>query len=71
MEVYLNVIEMGPGIYGAEAAAQQYYKCHADKLTRRQAVSIAICLPNPLKSNPNKLTPYQLNRCNRLLEQMQ
>ena len=71
MEVYLNVIEMGPGIYGAEAAAQQYYKCHADKLTRRQVVSIAICLPNPLKSNPNKLTPYQLNRCNRLLEQMQ
>lgn len=71
LEVYLNVIEMGPGIYGAEAAAQQYYKCHANKLTRRQAVSIAICLPNPLKSNPTKLTPYQTSRCNRLLEQMQ
>ena len=71
MEVYLNVIEMGPGIYGAEAAAQQYYKCHANKLTRRQAVSIAICLPNPLKYNPTKLTTYQRNRCNRLLEQMQ
>ncbi|MBP5347967.1 MAG: monofunctional biosynthetic peptidoglycan transglycosylase [Bacteroidaceae bacterium] len=71
MEVYLNVIEMGPGIYGAEAAAQQYFGCPASKLTRTQAVSIAICLPNPLKSNPAKLTPYQRSRCNRLLEQMQ
>ena len=70
MEVYLNVIEMGPGIYGAEAAAQQYFKCNAIKLTKRQAVSIAICLPNPLRSNPTKLTNYQRNRCNRLLEQM-
>jgi len=71
MEVYLNVIEMGPGIYGAEAAAQHYFDCPASKLTRRQAVSIAICLPNPLKSNPAKLTTYQRNRCNKLLEQMQ
>ena len=71
MEVYLNVIEMGPGIYGAEAAAEHFFGCHADKLTRRQAVSIAICLPNPLKYNPTKLTTYQRNRCNTLLEQMQ
>lgn len=71
MEVYLNIIEMGPGIYGAEAAALQYFGCPACKLTRTQAVSIAICLPNPLKSNPAKLTPYQRSRCNRLLEQMQ
>ena len=71
MEVYLNVIEMGPGIYGAEAAAQQYFNCQAGKLTRRQAISTAICLPNPLKSNPTKLTPYLRNRCNTLLEQMQ
>ena len=71
MEVYLNVIEMGPGIYGAEAAAQQYFGCPASKLNRRQAVSIAICLPNPLRSNPARLTTYQRNRCNRLLEQMQ
>lgn len=71
MEVYLNVIEMGPGIYGAEAAAEHYFGCHAIKLTRKQAVSIAICLPNPLKNNPTKLTPYQTSRCNRLLQQMQ
>lgn len=71
MEVYLNIIEMGPGIYGAEAAAQHYFGCHAAKLTRRQAISIAICLPNPLRSNPARLTPYQTSRCNRLLQQMQ
>jgi monofunctional biosynthetic peptidoglycan transglycosylase len=71
MEVYLNVIEMGPGIYGAEAAARHFFKCQAGKLTRRQAISIAICLPNPLKTNPTKLTPYLRNRCNTLLEQMQ
>jgi monofunctional biosynthetic peptidoglycan transglycosylase len=71
MEVYLNVIEMGPGIYGAEAAAHQYFDCPASELTRRQSLSIAICLPNPLHSNPTKLTTYQRNRCNRLLEQMQ
>lgn len=71
MEVYLNIIEMGPGIYGAEAASQQYFKCNASKLTRRQALSIAICLPNPLRSNPTKLTTYQRNRLNSLLEQMQ
>ena len=70
MEVYLNVIEMGPGIYGAEAAAEHYYGCHAKSLNRRQAVSIAVCLPNPLKYSPVKLTSYQRRRCDRLIEQM-
>ena len=70
MEVYLNVIEMGPGIYGAQAAAEHYFKCDAGKLTRRQAVSIAICLPNPLRYNPARLSDYQRKRCDRLLEQM-
>ena len=70
MEVYLNVIEMGPGIYGAQAAAEHYFKCDAGKLTRRQAVSIAICLPNPLRYNPTRLSDYQRKRCDRLLEQM-
>jgi monofunctional biosynthetic peptidoglycan transglycosylase len=56
MEVYLNIID---------------FKCNASKLTRRQALSIAICLPNPLRSNPTKLTTYQRNRLNSLLEQMQ
>ena len=47
LEVYLNVIEMGKGIYGAEAAAQAYFKKPAKNLTRREAAMIAACLPNP------------------------
>lgn len=47
MEVYLNSIEMGPGIYGAEAAAQHYFRKPASKLTREQAALIAVSLPNP------------------------
>lgn len=49
MEVYLNVIEMGDGIYGAEAASQYYFHKHAKDLTAQQASLIAACLPNPLK----------------------
>ena len=70
MEVYLNIIEMGPGIYGAEAAAQQYFNRSASKLTREQAISIAICLPNPLRMNPTKLTRYQQQRRATLLQQI-
>ena len=47
LEVYLNVIEMGKGIYGAEAAAQAYFKKPAKNLTRREAAMIAASLPNP------------------------
>lgn len=71
MEVYLNIIEMGPGIYGAEAAAQHYYNISASKLTREQAIAIAICLPNPLRMNPTKPTRYQLQRRTTLLKQIQ
>ncbi|MBQ4355975.1 MAG: monofunctional biosynthetic peptidoglycan transglycosylase [Bacteroidales bacterium] len=61
MEVYLNVIEMGPGIYGAEAAAQHYYHTSAKRLTLRQSALITACYPNPLKRNPTRVTSY-LNR---------
>src|SRR6478609_10780608 len=47
LEVYLNVIEMGKGIYGVEAAAQAYFKKPAAKLSRKEAAMIAACLPNP------------------------
>lgn len=56
LEVYLNIIEMGNGIYGAEAAAQHYWKKTAKNLTIREAALIAACLPNPRKylvSKPN------------------
>jgi monofunctional biosynthetic peptidoglycan transglycosylase len=58
LEVYLNVIEMGKGIYGAEAAAQAYFKKSAAKLTRKEAAMIAACLPNPKKYTVKPLSPY-------------
>lgn len=49
MEVYLNVIEMGPGIFGIEAASQQYFHKPAKNLTQAEAAMIIACLPNPKK----------------------
>ena len=53
LEVYLNVAEMGPGIYGAEAAAQHYFHVAASELTLADASSLACCLPNPLHRTPD------------------
>jgi monofunctional biosynthetic peptidoglycan transglycosylase len=49
LEVYLNVAEMGKGVFGTEAAARQYFKKSAKKLSRSEAAMIAACLPNPKK----------------------
>ncbi len=62
LEVYLNVIEMGDGIYGAEAASQKYYGHSCRKMTKSEAALIAACFPNPLKWNPNKATRYIRHR---------
>ena len=62
MEVYLNVIEMGNGIYGAEAASQKYFHKPAVGLTRDQAALIATILPNPRKWDPSRPSAYLLNR---------
>lgn len=58
MEVYLNVIEMGDGIYGAEAATQFYFKKPATQLSKRQAALLIAVLPNPRRWTPVKPTPY-------------
>ncbi len=62
MEVYLNVIEMGDGIYGVEAASQHYFGKSAAKLTKSQAALIAACLPNPRKYNAGNPSGYILKR---------
>ena len=51
MEVYLNVIEMGDGIYGVEAASLEHFGVHASQLSKSQAAAIAACLPNPRRFN--------------------
>jgi monofunctional biosynthetic peptidoglycan transglycosylase len=62
MEVYLNSIEMGVGVYGAEAASQHYYQTSAINLTRMQAASIAAILPNPRKYKATNSSSYILKR---------
>lgn len=57
MEIYLNIVEWGPGIYGAEAAAQHHFGVSASRLTRRQAALLAVALPNPITRNPSKPGP--------------
>ncbi len=54
MEIYLNIVEWGPGIYGAEAAAQHHFGRSAAKLNRRQSALLAMTLPSPLMRNPAK-----------------
>ncbi len=58
IEVYLNSIEMGPGIYGAEAASQYWFKKSASKLSKYEAAAIASILPNPLRYKANPATSY-------------
>lgn len=58
LEVYLNVIEMGDGIYGAEAATQSYYHKPCTSLLKGEAALIAAVLPNPRKWSPKKPTAY-------------
>lgn len=56
MEIYLNIAEMGKGVFGVEAAAQKYFARNAGKLNIHQAVSIACVLPNPLGRNPKTIS---------------
>ncbi len=70
LEVYLNVIEMGVGTFGAEAAAQHYFHKPAARLTRMEAARIAACLPNPKKYKVNPASPYITRRGNWIVGQM-
>ena len=66
LEVYMNVAEWGPGTYGAEAAAQRYFKTSAAKLTRQQSARLAAILPSPLKWKAVKPGPYVARRTRRI-----
>lgn len=70
MEVYLNIAEMGKGIYGAEAASKAYFNTSAAKINKRQAATLAIVLPSPLKYNAKYPSPYLNGRINWTLQQM-
>ncbi len=70
LEVYLNSIEMGNGIYGAEAASQHYFQKSARNLSKTQAAAIAAVLPNPRKYTANPPSPYINRRIHWILSQM-
>ncbi len=70
LEVYLNVAEMGKGVYGIEAAAQQYFHKSAATLTRTEAAQIAACLPNPKKYTVKPLSKYAAVRSGWVIRQM-
>lgn len=70
LEVYLNVAEMGQGIFGIEAAAKKYFRKPAGKLNRTQAAMIAACLPNPKKYKVNPPSSYVNRRYPWIITQM-
>ncbi len=70
MEVYLNVIEFGNGIYGVEAASNHYFKKSANKLSKDEAALLAAVLPNPIRYRVDKPSNYVLRRKKWIIRQM-
>jgi len=70
LEVYLNVVEFGPGIYGAEAAAQSYFHKPASALSRREAALLVAVLPLPLKYSVTRPGPYVQSRTATIMARM-
>jgi monofunctional biosynthetic peptidoglycan transglycosylase len=70
LQTYLNIAELGPGIYGVDAAAKHYFKTNSHKITKKQAVAIAAILPSPLKwspINPHARVKRRITAINRYL----
>jgi len=71
LEIYLNIAEWGPGIFGAEAAAKYYFRKPAASLTPREAARLAAILPSPVRWNAAKPTRYVEQRTNVIQRRMQ
>ena len=70
LEVYLNSIETGEGIYGVEAIARENWGLHAHQLSKQQCALIAATLPNPRKFSSKNPSPYMLKRQTRIVREM-
>jgi len=70
LEVYLNIIEMGPGIFGVEAAARYYFNKSARNLTRAESAMIIACLPNPKKFTVKPMSRRVAWRYPQIVQQM-
>lgn len=69
-EIYLNVVEWGNGVFGAEAAARHYYGVSAASLSPAQAARLAVMLPRPRYYDKNRASPYLAQRTNLILRRM-
>ncbi len=70
LEIYLNVIEWGNGVFGAEAAARKYFGTSAANITRDEAARLAAVIPSPLRHQPNQTSQYVERRSSIILERM-
>ncbi|MGC4035629.1 MAG: monofunctional biosynthetic peptidoglycan transglycosylase [Chitinophagaceae bacterium] len=70
LQVYMNVAEMGDGVFGIEAAAQKYFNKPALNLSRQESAMIAACLPNPAKYKVKPVSPYVAYRSGWIMRQM-
>jgi monofunctional biosynthetic peptidoglycan transglycosylase len=70
LEVYLNVIEMGDGVFGIEAAANSYFGKHAKDLTKQEAAMIAACLPSPKRYKVKPASSFIMGRATAIERQM-
>jgi monofunctional biosynthetic peptidoglycan transglycosylase len=70
LEVYLNIIELGKGLYGVEAASQRYFHKPAARLSSSEAALLAAVLPNPTRLHVDNPSRYVLSQRDRILEQM-
>ncbi len=70
LELYLNVAQWGKGTFGAQAAAQRYFKTDARRLSARQAAQLAAMLPNPVFYEARRNTPYLNSRTNTIQQRM-
>lgn len=70
IEIYLNIVEWAPGVYGAEAAAQHHFKKPASKLSKREAALLAAVLPNPIKRKAGKPSKRVVATANKIMQRM-
>ncbi|OLQ75064.1 monofunctional biosynthetic peptidoglycan transglycosylase [Photobacterium proteolyticum] len=70
LEVYLNIIEFGPGLYGVEAASQNYFAIPSNRLSTQQAAQLAAVLPNPYTIKANPMSAYVSKRSRWITRQM-
>ena len=70
LELYINIIEWGRGVFGIEAAAQRYFHKSARQLTREEAARLAAVIPSPLRHKPSELTPFLEKKKEVILQRM-